>query len=421
MRHRERNYLFADFNLSDSLRANQEGIQEQVDRIPKDQFLNSPHDDVIEHLVSQNTIEPITIYEDRIVASEPSECKIDVSGDPNRFIRDTSRPFHIPGLEISIEIPFSGDHNLLRAKTSTWSTVFPTGEIRQGRDGIGKIVMIFRQPHDADPNRIKTDLDRNLKIIKEYVGWSKSQIDDFNQSIPGLVKSAVDFRREKLKKQNSITDLLGIPLKPKSGTPSFEPIKVNKKITKPLPPPPKEGYKAEPGITDSDYDNILKLIRHSGSSFEKTPKTFSVHDEEELRDIILSQLNAVYEGVARGETFNKSGKTDILISEGDRSAFIAECKIWRGQKSFSEAIDQLLSYLTWRDCKTALIVFNKNNKNFSQILELVDSTVSVHPNFLSKVNQVDENEWLYKMRAKDDDTRPIKMNVMFFNIFCPEK
>lgn len=144
-----------------------------------------------------------------------------------------------------------------------------------------------------------------------------------------------------------------------------------------------------------------------------------MHDEEELRDIILSQLNAVYEGEAKGETFNKSGKTDILISEGGRSAFIAECKIWRGQKSFSEAIYQLLSYLTWRDCKTALIVFNKNNKNFSQILESVDRTVSAHSNFMSKVGQNDANEWLYKMRAKDDETRVVKMNVMFFNIYCP--
>jgi len=62
MRRRERNYLFADFDLSDSLRAKQAGIQEQVDSIPKDQFLNSPYDDVIEYLVSQNTIEPIIIY-----------------------------------------------------------------------------------------------------------------------------------------------------------------------------------------------------------------------------------------------------------------------------------------------------------------------------------------------------------------------
>lgn len=419
MRHRDRDYLFADFDLADSLRAKQTGIQEQVDSINKDQFLATPYDDLIDYVVNHNTIEPITLYEDRIVASEPTECQVDVSGDPRRFIRDTSRPCYIAGHEISIEIPFTGDDNLLRAKTSTWSSVFPTGQIRQGQDGIGKIVMMFRQPHDADPNQIKSSLDSNLKTIKDYLSWSKAQVVAYNQSLHNLVKQAVDFRREKLKKQNSLTDVLGIPLKQKSGAPSFEPIKVNKKITKPLPPPPKEGYKAEPGIADADYDNIIKLIRHSGISFEKTPKTFCVHDEEELRDIILSQLNAIYEGEAKGETFNKSGKTDILISEEGRSAFIAECKIWRGQKSFSEAIDQLLSYLTWRDCKTALIVFNKNNKNFSQILESVDSTVSSHPNFISKVNQADENEWLYKMRAKDDETRPIKMNVMFFNLYCP--
>ena len=238
---------------------------------------------------------------------------------------------------------------MFRAQTSTWSSVFPIGEIKQDRDGTGKIVMTFRQPHDADPNQIKNNLNSNLEVINKYVSWSRSQVDTYNKSLPELVKRAVDFRTDKLKKQNSIADILGIPLKPKGGAPSFDPIKVAKKITKPLPPAPKEGYKAEPGITDTDYDNILKLIRHSGISFEKTPKTFFVHDEEELRDIILSQLNAVYEGEAKGETFNKSGKTDILISDEGRSAFIAECKIWHGQKNFLEAIDQLLIPLRFQD------------------------------------------------------------------------
>jgi hypothetical protein len=106
MRHRDRNYLFADFGLADSLRAKQSSIQEQVDSINKDQFLATPYDVLIEYVVNQNTIDPITLYEDRIVASEPSECQIDVSGDPRRFIRDTSRPCYIAGHEISIEIPF---------------------------------------------------------------------------------------------------------------------------------------------------------------------------------------------------------------------------------------------------------------------------------------------------------------------------
>ena len=421
MNYTERNYLFTDFELSDSLRAKQATIQEQTDNIPKDQFLATPYDNVIEFVVSHNTIDPIIIYEDRISASEPSECKIDVSGDRGRDIRNRSQPFYISGHEISVEIPFSGDHNLLKGKTNSWSSVFPTGQIRQGRDGIGSIVMTFRQPHDADPSKIKSSVDCNLLTIKQYVGWSKSQIDTFNKSLPQLVKKAVDFRREKLKKQNSINAILGIPLKQKSGTPNFEPIKINKKITKPLPTPPNQGFKPEPGITDSEYDNILKLIRHSGISFEKTPRTFYVHDEEELRDIVLSQLNAIYEGDAKGETFNKSGKTDILISETGRSAFIAECKIWRGQKSFSEAIDQLLGYLTWRDCKTALVVFNKNNKNFTQILDSVESTISAHPHFISKIGQTEANEWFYEMRAEDDESRTVKMNVMFFNIYCPNK
>ena len=41
MRNRERNYLFADFDLADSLQAKQTAIQEQVDRITKDQFLTA--------------------------------------------------------------------------------------------------------------------------------------------------------------------------------------------------------------------------------------------------------------------------------------------------------------------------------------------------------------------------------------------
>jgi len=35
--------------------------------------------------------------------------------------------------------------------------------------------------------------------------------------------------------------------------------------------------------------------------------------------------------------------------------FIAECKIWEGKKRFSEGVDQLLGYLTWRDTKAAMI------------------------------------------------------------------
>ena len=92
---------------------------------------------------------------------------------------------------------------------------------------------------------------------------------------------------------------------------------------------------------------------------ERSPGSFASLDEEAIRTHFLLQLNGHYEGLATGETFNSSGKTDILIRTDNRNVFIAECKFWRGPKSFTDAIGQLLGYLSWRDSKCALLIFNK--------------------------------------------------------------
>ena len=77
---------------------------------------------------------------------------------------------------------------------------------------------------------------------------------------------------------------------------------------------------------------------------ERSPKAFRDMDEESLRWQFLVPLNSHYEGMATGETFNYTGKTDILIRYEGKNVFIAECKIWRGAEAFVETIDQLLGY-----------------------------------------------------------------------------
>jgi predicted RecB family nuclease len=117
--------------------------------------------------------------------------------------------------------------------------------------------------------------------------------------------------------------------------------------------------------------HILSVIRHEGRTFETTPKTFAVHDEEEFRDILLAHLNGHYQGDATGETFRRRGKTDIRIEDNNRAAFVATSQIRKGQKKLSQAIEQLLGYLIWRDCKAPIAVVNKHNAKFSGILEAV--------------------------------------------------
>ena len=78
--------------------------------------------------------------------------------------------------------------------------------------------------------------------------------------------------------------------------------------------------------------------------------------------------------------FNGAGMTDILVRIQGRNVFIAECKIWNGQKAFSSAIDQLLSYLVWRDTKAALILFIRE-ADVSSIIEKADQALRAHSNF----------------------------------------
>ena len=124
-----------------------------------------------------------------------------------------------------------------------------------------------------------------------------------------------------------------------------------------LPQVPKSGLAPEPGITDETYGHILQFIRHQGRTFERTPSTYAVHGEEDLRNIILAQLNGHFHGDAVGEAFRRKGKTDICIEQDNRAAFVGECKLWTGAAGLTAAMDQLLGYLTWRDSKAALIMF----------------------------------------------------------------
>ena len=134
---------------------------------------------------------------------------------------------------------------------------------------------------------------------------------------------------------------------------------------------------------------ILQVIHDVGKQFERLPSTYANKEEEDLRDHFLLFLEAGFEGSATGETFNKKGKTDILLRYNGQNVFIAECKFWRGEKGFLKTIDQLLEYLTWRDSKIAVMLFVPN-KDFSSVVSQIEGIARNHSNYLRFVSKKDE-------------------------------
>ena len=340
-------------------------------------------------------------------------------------IRDRDRnpfgdngPINIPGLRITVSLPYTGDPDLFKLRPNSFQATFPRADIKKPvGDHAGSIVFVFEQPSDTPPQRIKQDLERELKSIRFYVDAQSPQVEQFNGSAKEKIQKAIQARKEKLEKHDGVADFLGIPMKRRDGAPATKPIQIKRKLVRPLPPPPKSGYKAEPGITEEDYEHILSVIRHEGRTFEATPKTFAIHHEEALRDVILAHLNGHYKGGASGETFRRSGKTDIRIEDERRAAFVAECKIWKGQKELIAAVDQLLGYLTWRDCKASIVIFNKQNAKFSELLDKVPAAIENHPNFIRDLGSNEDGEWRFVLSSSEDELRYITVNVFVFNIY----
>jgi len=138
--------------------------------------------------------------------------------------------------------------------------------------------------------------------------------------------------------------------------------------------------------------------------------------EEEIRNLFLGMLNTNYTGQVAGELFNGAGKTDICIRADDRNVFIGECKIYDGPKAVTEAIDQLLGYLVWRDTKAALLIFVRAG-NFTQAVQRAVDAIRQHPQCQRSVPSQDltrRSDYLFT-RADDPD-RSIRLALLPFRL-----
>lgn len=171
----------------------------------------------------------------------------------------------------------------------------------------------------------------------------------------------------------------------------------------------------EPALSDAIYRDILDTLQQMAEVMERSPHAYADMDEETLRFQFLVPLNAKFEGEARGEAFNYGGKTDILITSQGRNIFIGECKIWKGEKALSEAIDQVLGYLSWRDTKAAILLFNRN-RSFSDVLAKIRPTMEKHPQCTSFDGQRGETEFTFTFARADDASRKLKLTVLAFDV-----
>jgi hypothetical protein len=379
-----------------------------IEQYEANKLLNSNPEELAAYFATRYEAEAPSIDESGISVGH-GETKVDVS-ESFEYGGWAGERVIVPGTRITLHVPFSGEQQLLPLRASTFNYNPPRATI----DG-GELLFTYDGPH-ANVGGAKQHFEAQLASLRLHLSWTQSDVQDLNRGLGREARAAIDARRARLLEGQGLVAALGFPLRAKPDAPRTYAVPDVRRKVVPAPPPSSSApYVPEPALDDGIYEQILTILANMVRVMEQSPDAFAGMSEQDLRTHFLVQLNGQFEGRAAGETFHGSGKTDILLQEKDKSIFIAECKFWDGPASLTAALDQLLDYVTWRDAKCALLLFNRR-KDFSSVIAQIPALLESHPQRAGEVKALAETTFRVRLRHRDDPVREIVCNVLAFNV-----
>lgn len=403
-------FLFGGNEINQVLEHQRRQLISEVESQGANYLLNVSEDDYVKHLVEKYSIRLPALHADKRQIHATGDSQIDVRGRHDYWADDEGKPVYVAGTYVTVALSFDGQSDLFNLTLPSTHYQHPRGAV------VGNEIHLTYSKLPQDQGAIQNEMTNDIQRIERCVNELRGILEPYNQGLERIAREAIAKRKTKLLADAKLLESLGIPLKKNPNTAETYTVPlVRTKLRVERPTVVERGYTPEPIMPPDDYEHILQVIKHLSLVIERNPHTFVDMQESDIRNIILVLLNAVYEGTATGETFNGSGKTDILLRHEGKNLFIAECKFWEGEQSFLEAIDQLLKYVTWRDTKTALVIFNRN-RDTSAVLAKVKASIKGHQCHKKELGQQDETILKYRFCRKDDPNRDFFLTVMVFDV-----
>lgn len=387
-------------------------IDKEIDNCKDDYILNVCAEDYITYLVDKYTLEPLEILRETEEIGTPVEIKQDLSEYQNRGVFSRYGCYR-DGYKIEISYLFNGSGILFKVRPNPFTMTAYDIYVDESNEKVSFFIQIFSQnveEFNREKSSAYSSAFTNIQNINNCV-------NSYNSNLHNIIKKK--FEDVKQKRLNKTNFFRAIKVKKTSNTPSTYGVpRVHKRSFEKPSIGRKKEYFPDPTLDMSTYESIVTEINQLGRSMERKPSLYLGKDEEGIRDVFVTMLETKFDGVtATGETFNYSGKTDILLKNADDNSnlFIAECKFWRGPEHFKKAISQLFDrYLTWRDSKVALMVFVKGS-NFTSVLDKIRESVIQHEYYVKERMKRDETSANYIFRLPKDAEKEVFLEIMAFN------
>jgi len=354
----------------------------------KDYILSVNLDEYAEYLYQTHLLEP-TVVDQQYVVGTPQKTKI-------RRYDHFGNQCGVDAFKIPVKYNYTGTIDLWKCQPSNSYTMTSAAI-----DVTFSHVTFYIEMIEQDAEKFNRERNNIYGSMVTNMPGVNTDAQHWNSSLKNFIDSTLKSQYNGYRKENNFFEAIKANVNPNTQAIFTAPTIQKKPIPQPIAQ--NKEFKSEPSMDSKMYDDVLKIIYELGKSMEKKPSTYLNKGEEDLRDNFLLFLETRYNGtVGSAETFNQSGKTDIILKyEGNTNLFVAECKFWAGAKSLQKATDQLLGYLTWRDSKTALIIF-VDNKNFSEVVSSATVSIEKHPNFKSKKGIRGDTSFSYEFSLPGD-------------------
>lgn len=403
---------FQEYDLRQILENQFLSVNKKIESMSNEEIMANDLEVLAENLYQEFFVEPITLQEENFAKRKISQSKIRERINPFYNELYSEDYIEVDGIIALFSFPYYGEKKLFKCKASFYClSRYPEIEILQNEVIFSYIKTLDEmEQENAKENLIKV-LKKDVDMVRQGLSFANNDVNAFNASLKEKALAVLKARKHNVEAFYTISSMFEVPIEKKEYAQNHIPLKRN------IVPVAHRYEKSDYfGITDKDYFDILSSIKHTLSTYERTPNSYQSMKEEDLRNTLLATLNATYKGGAVGEAFRNNGKTDICIERENRAAFVAECKMWTGAKAVQEAILQLDSYLTWRDCKTALIYFVRR-KNYLSILKNIKCTLE-SIDHIRAIKEVDKNEFDCLYLSESNLGQKIRVRVMLFNLYC---
>jgi hypothetical protein len=391
--------LFTSHPLSVFLDRKTHELNNEIDALNNDELIRVAIEDYIIYFSTKY----------HVTAPSLNTAAPTIEAVEGKFLSNKPGEEFVVGFLYCVTYPFVGDSELFNFYSDNQSPVKMRGAVTNDH------LIIAHSSDKFDSMDVDAPLEAKLRDIENELNRQRGKIDSFNKNIKEVVKIRIEQRKARLSAMGQVLNRLGYPLtRRKEDDAGTIVVPIARKLLRPVPAISKASV-PEYRLNEVDYRAVLQMLASMSLAMERSPTTFAHLTEEQIRDFFLVTLNANFDGAATGETFNRTGRTDILIRSGNSNIFVCECKFWDGSAKHSDTIDQLLSYVTWRDTRTAILIFNRR-ANFTAVLAKIAETTKSHSSFIEEKATDTETEFRYIFRHPRDEELLFDVTVLAFDV-----